>query len=86
MSLTCCALQDGVLRVWRAGAADAHVPFNLHTVARLSGHRGPVTTVAVDETCAWPEEPERQRELLNRGALCFATGTVALPVFAWEHI
>jgi len=39
--------------VWRAEAADARALFDLQRATRLLGHGGPVTTVAVDDTCIY---------------------------------
>ena len=42
--------QKGSLRVWRAGAGDGR--FDLDASRELTGHTGPVTTVALSEQCA----------------------------------
>ncbi|KAK9838471.1 hypothetical protein WJX81_001301 [Elliptochloris bilobata] len=71
---------DGALRVWRAEAADAGVLFDLQRATRLYGHQGPVTTVAVDETCIYSGSWDYSVRMWSRSRL---TETALLSYDDW---
>ncbi|EIE19917.1 WD40 repeat-like protein [Coccomyxa subellipsoidea C-169] len=51
--LVCSASKAGSLRVWRAAGADSKAHFDMSTSKELSGHTGPVTSVALSEECIY---------------------------------
>ncbi|CAL8466377.1 g5913 [Coccomyxa elongata] len=49
--LVCSASKAGSLRVWKAAGSDNKTPFDLSTSKELTGHAGPVTSVAMNDEC-----------------------------------
>lgn len=45
----CAAMQRGGLRVWRGDAAAGPMLFDLNVSREISGHTGPVTSVALND-------------------------------------